>query len=151
LEFLRWIFFIPSAAAGGFLGFAAGILFAMISKIFNRDLRADNPLTLVVIGCAVAYCWFMAGMLTSPKSQDPKKILFALTVIIIIAVGVGWAPLIYQFNFNDLLAGRYFSFIWGPIGVIGTTAWIWFSKSAKKSMLEISGRVNTSNKNLNGM
>lgn len=146
MEFLRWIFFIPSAAAGGFVGFAAGLLFAMISKIFNRDLGAGNPFTLVGIGCAVAYCWFMAGMLTSPKSQDPKKILFALTVIIILAVGVGWAPLVYQFNFNDFLAGRYISFIWGPIGIIGTTAWIWFSGSAKRSMLEISGRTNRSNK-----
>lgn len=146
MEFLRWILFIPSAAAGASLGFAAGLIFAMITKIFNRDIGAENPFTLVAIGCAVTYCWFMAGMITSPKSQDPKKILFALTVIIILAVGVGWAPLVYQFNLNDFLAGRYTSFIWGPMGIIGTTAWIWFSGSAKRSILEISGRISKKSK-----
>jgi hypothetical protein len=142
MEFLRWLLFIPAAAGGGMLGFAGGLLLAVISKLFNRDIGADNPFSLIIIGCSVTYCWFIIGMLTAPKSQDPKRILFALTIIIILLTGIGWAPLVYQFNLGDLLAGKSVSYIWGPIGIIGTTTWIWFSGEARKSLVSIHGTKN---------
>jgi len=138
MELLRWLLFIPSAAAGGMLGFAAGVLFAVVSKLFNRNLEADSPFVLIPIGCAIAYCWFIGGMMASPRSIDPKKILFTLTVIIVFVLGMSWAPLMWWFDMQEFISGQYVKFLWLPVGVIGTAAWMWFSKEAQQGIMHIS-------------
>jgi hypothetical protein len=141
VEFLRWILFLPSAGAGGILGIFATILVLFFISLANKfagiQFNPDNPLGLIAMGYSFTYCWFATGMYVAPKKQDPKAVLFALTTLLLFLTGVGWAPLFYRFNQTDFLSGKFIGFIWGLLGIIGTTAWIWFGNKPKKDLLAL--------------
>ena len=49
VTFLRWVLLIPAATAGGSLGLAIGILFAVIGKIFNNRLNGDEAFPMILL------------------------------------------------------------------------------------------------------
>ena len=55
MTFLRWVLLIPAATAGGSLGLAIGILFAVIGKVFNDRLTGDEAFPAIMISSLATY------------------------------------------------------------------------------------------------
>ena len=131
MTFLRWVLLIPAATAGGSLGLAIGILFAVIGKVFNDRLTGDEAFPAIMISSLATYGWYMAGMIVAPRIQNPERILFGLTMLLIFILGIQWSPLFFNFNIQDFLVGSYIRFIWVPLGVVGTSIAVWIKKKKK--------------------
>lgn len=136
MTFLRWVLLIPAATAGGSLGLAIGILFAVIGKIFNNRLNGDEAFPTIIISFLATYGWYMAGMIVDPRIQNPERILFGLTMLLIFILGIQWSPLFFNFTIQDFLVGSYIRFIWVPLGVVGTTIAVWINGDAKNWTLK---------------
>ena len=141
MEFLRYIFFIPSAVAGGALSMSVVIFILMLMRRINDfagyEFNLGSPIILVIEAFAFTYAWFVTGMYVSPKKHDPKIILFTLTVILAFFAGVLWAPLFYRFNQSDFLAGKYSRFIYTLAGIVGTSAWVWLNNDTKNAIMRL--------------
>ena len=136
MTFLRWVLLIPAATAGGSLGLAIGILFAVIGKVFNDRLTGDEAFPAIMISSLATYGWYMAGMIVAPRIQNQERILFGLTMLLIFILGIQWSPIFFNFNIQDFLVGSYIKFIWVPLGVVGTTVVVWINGDAKSWTLK---------------
>jgi hypothetical protein len=97
-------------------------------------MKGDEPFLMILAGALTALGWFFGGMNAAPRSQETKNILFALTVILLVGIGVNFSPIVLHFSAHNAFSGKYNGSIFAFTGFISATTWIWFSGGARRKL-----------------
>ena len=74
------------------LGALIAIIFAIVNKFFSGTMSSTEPewFQLVIAGVFTTMGWFSAGMFAAPKKVETKVILFILTIVLMLLVGINY-------------------------------------------------------------
>ena len=117
LEVIRWILFIPIAVKLAVLPSAPLNMFFDAADQYIEPDWIISSLRQFIISIFYSVLFFIGGLATSPKRQNPKNILLLLTILLSMFTGSG-----YYFVKN---LQQFFDYLPTTIGIIMPIGFVW--------------------------
>lgn len=124
MEMLRWLFFLPAAAAGSCLAaLAIAALDLTVSSVANSSIFVI-PWIRILVGFLLAVCGVYFGFVVAPKGLSDKLILGIVAMVLL---------LLFRSTLNWGLSevGSWKGYLQSWLGVSLAVIWFWTSSFAQ--------------------